>query len=172
MIRNRTFAPERIAFALFLTALLCVACNQGLEKASNALIDRTEARWKSNPIPNYRIVVDVKRPDEFRRNDITVRQGHVKKAFVQYWDSRKKIWDNTIFLNESQALAFTVEGLFDTVRLELENSGRPVVRVAVTETPPYLQRIVLGQFWQNNQAVPNSQATVTVQQFETLQPAD
>jgi hypothetical protein len=39
-----------------------------------------EERWTADPVPSYRIVVDVDRPGERRRNDVTVTEGRVTHA--------------------------------------------------------------------------------------------
>lgn len=146
--------------------LIAVSCGPPMEKATLARIDEADAHWRSSAISNYHIIVDVERSEELRRQDITVRSGQISHAIVQYWNSRNKRWENTISLNESQAIAFTVPGLLETVREELQSNRRPIIQVSLTPGPPYLQRIILGQVWQNDRAVPSSQASVIVQKFE------
>lgn len=155
---------------LFWTVVLFVVadCGPPMEKATVALIDKADASWRSHPVASYHIVVDVERPGELRRQDITIRDGKTDRAIVQYWNSKDNRWENTITLNQAQAAAFTVPGLLETVREELDNSRRPVIRVSMIQDPPYLEKIILGQVWQDNQAVPNSQASVIVRKFEKL----
>jgi hypothetical protein len=168
----RGLRPEKclVAISRFLAilvlGLLITGCGGRPEKASTELMDRVESDWRSQKIQDYHILVDVERPGELRRNDITVVNGQVTKGVLQYWEAKLKRWDNTIMLNESQSVAFSVPGLFDTVRSELTNSGRPIVRVTLSKSPPYLKKIILGQLWRNNQPVPDSQATIIVQKFE------
>lgn len=155
---------------LFLTPiamlLIAVSCGPPMEKATLARIDEADARWRSSAIPNYHIIVDVERSEELRRQDITVRNGRISHAIVQYWNSHNQRWENTISLNESQSLAFTVPGLLETVREEIQSNRRPIIQVLLIPDAPYLQRVILGQLWQNDHAVPNSQASVIVQKFE------
>lgn len=154
---------------LWTLVLFAVAgCGSRMEKATVALIDQADASWRSKPVASYHIIVDVERPGELRRQDITVRDGKTDRAIVQYWNSKDNRWENTITLNEAQAAAFTVPGLLETVREEIENSRRPLIRVSMIPEPPYFEKIILGQVWQDNQAVPNSQASVIVRKFEKL----
>lgn len=157
---------RRLLSCGMLLMLTAVSCGPPMEKATLPRIDEADARWRSSGITNYHIIVDVERSEELRRHDITVRDGHIIHAIVQYWNSHNKRWENTISLNEAQALAFTVPGLLETVREELQSNRRPIIQVLLTSEAPYLQRVILGQFWQNDRAVPSSQASVIVQKFE------
>ena len=150
---------------IFAINLLMNACG-GSEKASPELIDQMESDWRSQAIQDYHIIVDVERPGELRRNDVTVVDGRVTKGVLQYWETHEKRWSNRVILNESQAIAFSVPGLFDTVRSELTNGLRPVVRVVLGKNPPYIKKIILGQISQNNHSVADSQASIIVQKFE------
>jgi hypothetical protein len=153
-------------FPIFMLVFLWAGCSERTEQATPQLMDQLESDWHSSGIHNYRIVVDVERPEELRRNDITVSHDQIAKGFVLYWQSKEKRWDNMITLNESQSIAFSVPGLLETLRSEINNTNRPVVRVATSKTPPYIKKILLGQIRQNNQPVPGSQATIIVQTFE------
>jgi len=155
-----------VAVTIFGLALVFAGCNGRMEKASPQVLDQMESDWQSRGIRKYRIVVDVERPDELRRNDITVVDGQVTKGVLQFWEPHEKRWNAVIRLNESQALAFSVSGLFDTVRSELTNGGRPVVQVEPSKEPPFIKKIILGQIRQNNQAIAKSEATIIVQKFE------
>ena len=160
-----------VAWVLTLAGLLA-ACGPRLVSASVRMMDEAEARWQVNPVPSYRIVVDVERPDDRRRNELTVRQGQVVSAVVKYWDSRRRRWKEPYELNPEQAFPFTVPGLFDMVRGELRNSGRAEIRVAMGGEPAFPQRIVLGPVWQDLRPVPGTEATVIVREFEPLASED
>lgn len=160
------YLRPRIAFLVVTLIAIAVACGPRMEKATLERIDDADAKWHSNPVSSYHIVVDVKRSDELRRQDIDVRDGQIERGSVQYWNSRSDRWENTIILNDSQSIAFTVPGLLETVREEIKSGRRPIIQVAMIQNPPYFQRIVLGQVWQNDQAVPNSQASLVIQKFE------
>lgn len=160
-----------VAWVMILVGLL-TACGPRLVSASVRMMDEAEARWQANPVPSYRIVVDVERPDDRRRNELTVRQGQVVSAVVKYWDSRRRRWKEPYELNPEQAFPFTVPGLFDMVRGELRNSGRAEIRVAMGGEPAFPRRIVLGPVWQDLRPVPGTEATVIVREFEPLAAED
>lgn len=152
--------------AVLLLIGFLAGCGARLVPASVGMIDDAEARWQANPVLNYRIVVDVERPDDRRRNELTVRQGEVTRAVVMYWDPREKRWGEPYELNPEQAFPFTVPGLFDMVRGELRGSDRADIRVAMGGEPPFPQRIVLGPVWEDLRPVPGTEATVIVREFE------
>jgi hypothetical protein len=165
MFRDFRSKASVLRTLIFLFPLL-IGCGDRGERATPQLLSQIESDFRSSGIHDYRIVVDVERPGELRRNDITVVQDRVQKGIVLYWEPKEKRWDNLITLNESQAIAFTFPGLVDTVKSEMDNPNRPVVRVVATKTSPYIKKIILGQIRQNNQPVPDSQATITVQSFQ------
>ena len=172
----RTRTPRRKARGRTLTVVLLglmlagllAACGGRVVPATLHMIDAAETRWQAAPVLSYRIVVDVERPDDRRRNELTVRDGEVTRAVARYWDARQRRWGEPFDLNPEQAFPFTVPGLFDIVREALQNSGRADVRVALEGTPPFPRRILLGPVWEGAHPVPGTEATVTVREFEPL----
>lgn len=158
---------------LLLTGLLIllVGCSQPVP-ASRRMMDDAEARWQANPVPSYHIVVDVDRPDDRRRTELTLSEGEIVEAKVSYWDFRKKRWQEPYDLNQEQAFPFTVPGLFDMVRGELRSSGRADIRVVMKGEPAFPHRIVLGPVWQDLRPVEGTEATVTVREFKALQESE
>ncbi len=162
-------------YSLFLLAgllILLVGCSQSVP-ASMCMMDDAEARWQTDPVPSYHIVVDVDRLDDRRRTELIVRQGEIVEATVKYWDFGKKRWQEPYDLNYEQAFPFTVPGLFDMVRGELRGSGRADVRVVMEGEPAFPHRIVLGPVWgwcptYDLRPVDGTEATVTVREFEVL----
>ncbi len=72
---------RRVALlALPFLVLLLSGCELRLRGTTVAEMDAAETTWQENPILDYHIVVEVKRPDELRRNDVTVRGGEVSEA--------------------------------------------------------------------------------------------
>jgi len=165
---DRKLVRELTTVLVLLLVGFAAACGSRLVPASVRMMDEAEARWQANPVLNYRIVVDVERPDDRRRNELTVRQGEVTRAVVMYWDPRQKRWGEPYELNPEQAFPFTVPGLFDMVRGELRGSNRADIRVAMDGDPPFPQRIVLGPVWEDLRPVPGTEATVIVREFERL----
>ena len=152
--------------AMFLLLFVTLGCGDRGERATPQLLSQIQSDLRSSGIHSYRIVVDVERPGELRRNDITVAGDRIQKGIVLYWEPKEKRWGNLITLNESQAIAFSLPGLVDTLQSEINNANRPVVRIVSTQNPPYIKKIILGQLRQNNEAVPDSQATITVHTFQ------
>ncbi|MFQ5814430.1 MAG: hypothetical protein ACE5I2_14730 [Anaerolineae bacterium] len=154
---------------LLITGLLIVlvGCSQPVP-ASMRMMDDAEARWQADPVPSYHIVVDVDRPDDRRRTELTVRQSEIVEATVSYWDFRKKRWQEPYELNQEQAFPFTAPGLFDMVRGELRGSNRADIRVVMDGEPAFPHHIVLGPVWQDLRPVSGTEATVTVRKFEVL----
>lgn len=164
-------AGSRVVWVVALLMLaLVAACGPRLQKASVRMMDEAEARWAANPVRSYHIVVDVERPDDTRRTEVTVEEGRITRGVVRYWDPRSRRWGEPYELNEEQAFPFTVPGLFDMVRGELRGSGRVDIRVAMGGEPAFPRRIVLGPVWQNGRPVPDTEARVTVRSFEPLVP--
>lgn len=169
---NPRYAGRAAIFLLFLSGWLA-GCYIGLDRASLQMIDAAEANWQANPVPGYDITVEVDRPGERRRNEISVRQGQVTRAVVRYWNPDEKRWQEPAPLNEEQAFPFTVPGLFDMVRGELQRSGRADIWVAMEKSPAsFPRRLVLGPVWQDGQAVTGTEATVTVREFEPVPGVD
>lgn len=141
-------------------------CGTRLQQATPNLIQEAEAKWKKEAIPNYKIVVDVQMQGDMRRNEITVKNNDVQEATVSYEDHGK--WVRTRKLNESQAYAFTVRGLFQTVEEELEVHSRSYIRVALNPDKAFIERVVLGQVLQKNAPIARSQVYIFVRKFEPL----
>jgi hypothetical protein len=137
-----------------------------MQQATPGLIDEAASRWRKNAISNYRIVVDVQMNGNIRRNIITIQNGEIDQATVSYKDNVRG--RDKQKLNTTQALAFTVPGLFETVREELNAHTRTDIRVAVHPDRAYLQQIAFGPVLQNNQPIPNSEVYIFVRKFEPL----
>ena len=158
----------RLLLLVLILTTATAACGSRLPEATIEAIDEAQARWEANPVPSYRIVVDVNRPSDRRRNELVVEQGRITRALLRYWDPERKRWERPLELTVEQAQWFTVPGLFDTVRDELKNSGRREIRVLLEGDPAFPQRIELGPVFQDEQPVPGTEATVIVRVFEPL----
>ncbi|MCI0442724.1 DUF6174 domain-containing protein [bacterium] len=139
-------------------------CEAHLQKATPGLIEEAEADWKKEAIPNYKIVVDVQMQGNMRRNEITVQNKNIRQATVSYKENGK--WVRTKNLNQSQAMAFTVPGLFEAVQEELRVHARSDIRVAFNSNKSYIERIVLGPVLRTNEPVENSEVYIFVRKFE------
>ena len=145
--------------------ILLGGCASGLQKASVQMMDKAEARWQVKPVQDYEITVEVNRPDDRRRMTVIVKQSQIVQGEVSYWNSERKRWDDPYALNDEQSFPFTVPGLFDMVRGELQNSGRAAIRVKMEGEPPFPRRIVLGPVFLDGQLVSGTEAVVSVEKY-------
>ena len=152
-----------VAVAMLLAS---AACGLTLEPASMARVRDAEAQWDAAPILDYGITVDVDRPGERRRTEISVRDGRIVSASVSYWDPEEDRWSRPASLREEQALPFTPLGLLDMVRREISVKSRRDVRIALQGSPPFPHLILLGGLNRGEGIVPNSGAAITVRRFE------
>ncbi len=153
---------------VLVTVAVVYARDARLDQATIKMINDAQAVWYLEPVLNYHIVVDVNRPDEKRRNDITVQNGVITSATVKYWDSGRLRWEEPYDLNEDQAFPFTIPGLYDMLRGALNNSNRPDIQVDMRGDPPFPHRIVLGPVWQDGVPVWGTETEVIVREFEIL----
>lgn len=153
-----------VFMGIIITALLG-GCSSGLQKASVQMMDTAEARWQQQPVQDYEIMVEVKRPDDRRRSTVIVQQGQIVRGDVSYWNAKTNRWDDPAALNQEQSFPFTVPGLFDMVRGELNSSGRADIRVKMEGEPPFPRRIVLGPVMLDGQAMSGTEAVITVERY-------
>ncbi len=133
-------------------------------------VDSWENDWRVRPAAAYRIEVEVERPGDRRLSRVTVRGGGIETAEVTYWDAARGAWGATAPLDEAQARPFTVEGLYRTLRAEMEAGGRSETRIAVEGDPPVPRRILLGPRLRDGRPVPGSEAALIVRHFEIEPP--
>ena len=166
--RNTRFWPVRVGpIVLFALALLTIAgCNFGpAPQATVDMMDDGEAAWLAAPVPNYRMTVEVDRPDDRRRTMVTVVDGEIVDGVVSYWDAGRRSWEEPYPLNEEQAFPFTPPGLFEMVRGALEESGRDDIRVVMKGEPPFPHKIIMGPIRVDGELFDRTRATVTVRSF-------
>ncbi len=153
-----------VFLGIIITALLG-GCSSGLQKASVEMMDKAEARWQQQPVQDYEIIVEVKRPDDRRRSTVIVQQGQIVRGDVSYWNTKTNRWDAPSALNQEQPFPLTVPGLFEMVRGELKNSGRADIRVKMEEESSFPRRIVLGPVMLDSQAMSGTEAVITVERY-------
>lgn len=166
--RRRRLLRVGILLGMLGLGFIVAGCTALMPQASFEMMNDAEAQWEADPIAGYRIVVDVERPSDRRRTEVTVRQDAIVRADVQYWNDTTGTWDEPSDLNQEQAYPFTVPGLFDMVRGELASSGRADVRVSMDGSPAFPHRIVLGPVWLDGKPVSGTEATVVVRTFEPV----
>lgn len=142
------------------------AAEQRLVQATFRLLNDSQTAWYSNPVTNYRIVVDVIRPDEVRRNEIVVKNSEIVSATVKYRKTGGLGWQSPYNLNEGQAHPFTVLGLYDMVRVPLRNNARQDIRIDMQGTPPFPHVIVFEPLWDGGERLVETGARVIVRVFE------
>jgi len=129
--------------ALLLAGSLA-ACHAHAGAAAARTLTEAESRWKAHPVASYHLVIEVDRPDEKRRNDVTVEDGTIAHATTSYWNTGESRWDPPMDLNPDQARPFTVEGFFETIRGEIDQDLRSEIGITPSDTPPFLERVLLG----------------------------
>ncbi len=154
--------------ALPLLLILLAGCELRLRGTTVAKMDAAEAVWLAHPILDYHIIVEVKRSDELRRIEVTVRNGEVSEATMILWDGLERSWRKPYALDASQSFPYTIPGLFDTVRGALEHSGRAVIRVDMQGDPPFPRHIQFGPVWEEGQMVRGTESEFHVRDFEAL----
>jgi hypothetical protein len=164
-IQNDLLSKKQYLFWVLIIVVV-IGCGGRMQQATPGLIDKVERQWRTKAVLNYTMVVDVQMNGNIRRNEITVKNGKIDHATVSYKDNSS--WKHAQKLNAAQAMAFTVPGLFETVREELNAHARSNLRVAVHPDGAYLQQIDLGPVLQNNQSIPNSEVYIFVRKFEPL----
>lgn len=142
-----------------------------LVPASFKMLNDAQTIWYPNEILHYRIVVDVIRPGEARRNEIHVANGEIVEATVRYRRPSSLGWGEPSVLNTEQAYPFTIPGLYDMVRLPLRSGGRQLIRVDMRGNPPFPHEIVFEPVWENGVRVMETKARVVVRRF-TITPEE
>lgn len=159
---------ESLAGSAVLVVGLLVACGPRPEAVTVQRLDALRSRWEAGPVRSYQITVDVERPADRRRNEITVVANMVIRASVAYWNDKGGAWGPPGPLMAGQATPFTVPGLFGSIREELVAGHRSECRVAFAGDPPVPERILLGQVMLSGTPVPGTEATLIVREFEPL----
>jgi len=139
-----------------------------LDRADINMLNEAQTIWYAQPISSYRLVVDVSRPGELRRNAVTVRNGEVIEATVKYRNQNTFFWDATYPLNAEQSYPFTIPGLYDMLRGALNSSNRAEIRVDMRGYPPFPHRIVFGPVWEGGTVFRGTESKVIVREFEIL----
>lgn len=145
---------------------LATACGPALVPAPLRMIEEAEARWRANPVVDYRIVVEVERAGERRRAEVVVSRARIERARVSYWSPGRGGWEAPAELNPEQGSPFTPPGLLETVREELLRARDTEVRVAMQEDPPFPRRIALSREGAGELPAPDGSVVVTVKSFE------
>lgn len=130
------------------------------------LLNEAETDWYNAGISDYRLVVEVEFSTERRRHEIVVRNFQVSEASLAYWDG--EVWSASEQTNLQQAADYSVPGLFQLLRMELNLKLREEVRVDMHFDPVYPRYIYLGTVWQDGEEMEGSEARLTVQEFEVL----
>ena len=156
------------ALSILASILLMSNCGSRLQPASANVIDQAEARWQAHSLTDYRIVVDVQRPeaeDSFRAT-VQVEGGRIVGGSLRYRE--KGGWGVEQALSETQAFPYTVPGLFHVLRAEVANSGRRTIEVEFDEEYALPRRVVLGPVYEDRQAVHGTETTLRVYDFDLL----
>jgi hypothetical protein len=165
----RKILPFLLA-GLGLAALLLFYLNANQEKrypeATFALLNEAETQWYNAGIQHYRLVVEVEFSTERRRHAIQVQNGEVVEATLSYWEQGS--WSEPGQMNLAESLQYTVPGLFTSLRQELNLNFREEIRVDMNAEPSYPRHIYFGLVWQDGEPMAESEARISVPEFELL----
>jgi len=168
----RKILPFLLAgLGLFVLFLLFLNANREKRypELTFTLLNNAETQWYNAGIQHYRLVVDVEFSTERRRHTLTVRNGEIIEATISYWD--KGTWSEPDTMNLEQALQYTVPGLFNSLRQEINLNIREELRVDINADPAYPRYIYFGQVWQEGEPMAESEARISVPEFELLSEA-
>jgi hypothetical protein len=135
-------------------------------EATIPLLNAAETQWYNAGITHYRLAVEVEFSTERRRHAIIVQNGQITEATLSYWDGRT--WSEPILMGLEQAALYTVPGLFNTLRDELNQALRKDLRVDMNTDPAYPRYMYLGPVWQDSEPMNESEARISVAEFELL----
>jgi len=135
-------------------------------EATIPLLNAAETQWYNAGIAHYRLVVEVEFSTERRRHAIIVQNGQITEAALSYWDGRT--WGDPVLMGLEQAALYTVPGLFNTLRAELNQAFREDLRVDMNTDPAYPRYMYLGPVWQGGELMSESEARISVTEFELL----
>lgn len=135
-------------------------------EASFSLLNEAETAWYNAGILDYRVVVEVEFASEHRRHAITVRNGQITETTLSYLNG--DTWSPPEPIAVESAAEYTIPGLFNALRLELNQLMREDLRVDMNETPVYPRYMYFGAVWVDGEPMADSEARFTVTEFEIL----
>lgn len=131
-------------------------------------LNDAETAWYNAGILDYRLVVEVEFATERRRHAVTVQNGQVTEATISYLNGRT--WTVPETFGYDLAAGYTVPGLFNTLRVELNQEMREELQADMNEDPSYPRHIYFGLVWIEGEPMEGSEARFTVVEFERLAP--
>jgi hypothetical protein len=134
-------------------------------EATVTLLNHAETQWYSAGIMDYRLVVEVAFAAERRQYTVVVQNGEIIEASLAYRD--EETWTTPEPVSFDHAARYTIPGLFNALRLELNQNLREEIRVDVNADPAYLRYMYFGRVWLENEPMADSEARFTVTEFES-----
>jgi hypothetical protein len=135
-------------------------------EANISMLNTAETQWYNAGINHYRLLVEVEFSTERRRHAVVVQHGQITEATLSYWDG--DAWSEPQGMAFDQANDYTIPGLFSFLRQELNLEMREELRVDINDDPPYPRYIYFGQVWLDGEPMADSEARITVPEFELL----
>lgn len=142
--------------------------DRNIPNATISGLNEVEGAWYSSGQFNYHLVVDVEFGGERRRHEMSVENGQIVEATLSYWDDSQGGWGERNPLNKEQSFTYTITGLFDTIRNELQLHNREDVRVEMQGEPAIPKVILLGRVWQEGFPVEGTQTRIVVQEYTPI----
>lgn len=128
------------------TILLLLYINQDkfYPEMSLSGLNELEQNWYAAGIDSYDLTIEVQFFEERRLHHLKVRGGLVEAAFLRLWDAKSGEWGKNEVMSAENAYWFTLPGLFQTIRQEIQNDMRQYIRSEVNNDPVYPKVIIFG----------------------------
>jgi hypothetical protein len=140
----------------------------GIPGLSIIRLTEAEADWYEAGVASYRVVVDISFSGEKRRHWIVVRNNLLESAETAGWDG--EAWGAPQAMGAEDAAFYTIPGLFQTVRLALQNEqvAREAYRMSAGGEPPIPRVIYFSEIIQEGEPVEGTALLIEVVEFEAL----
>ncbi|NUM47880.1 MAG: hypothetical protein HUU38_24500 [Anaerolineales bacterium] len=155
-----------LGFSAFLIYVLYANRERRFPEANMTRLNDAETQWYAAGIQHYQITVEVEFAAERRRHIVTVQNGQVTEATLSYLVG--ETWTPPEPVGAEFAGEFTVPGLFNALRFELNQRQREDVRVDMNVSPAYPRYMYFGPVWLEGEPMASSEARFTVVAFVPL----
>lgn len=157
-----------LSLALLAIFILSGSREKRYPEVNFSTLNEAETSWYNAGLLHYHMIVDVEFSSERRRHDLTIQNGQVSQAAISYWEDNS--WSQPNAINAEQASLYTIPGLFNMLREELNRQMREEIRMDINPDPAYPRYIYLGKVWLEGEPMEESEAHFTIRAFEILTP--
>ena len=135
-------------------------------QATIEIIVNGEQAWYESGVPSYRLTSEVEFSSEHRRHVITVIDYEFSEGTTEF--ASVAGWSAPVPMDAAEANFLTVIGLYSTVRSALFDGLRQDILMQVHESGTYPEAVYLGEVIQDGFAIPGTETTIRVVDFEIL----